>query len=399
MATIIKRGKKYSVVYNYVNDKGETKQKWESFESEKAAKKRKAEVEYQADQGTFIPPSKQTVREFLADFVSLYGEKRWGVSMYGNSCALIENYINPLIGDLKIQSITTRTTDKFVQTLQKTPAVDCGVRKNKDGHCVTDKTIEKIIKLLRCAFGQAVRWELISKNPFENTLIPKTTNKKRDIWDAETIMKALNECEDSRLYIAMNLSFACSLRIGEVLGLTWDNVHISEEEIANDNAYVFIDKELERASKRSLEALGNASVIHVFPSLFPNTSTRVVLKKPKTESSIRQVWLPKTLAYILREWKQAQDELKEYLGEEYQDYNLVVALPNGRPCENRVIMKEFEKQINLSKVKANPYRAVLAWFKKKYSDINDYMDFFEELAAEKAEKESLFALTPATATV
>ena len=71
MATIIKRGKKYSVVYNYVNDKGETKQKWESFESEKAAKKRKAEVEYQADQGTFIPPSKQTVREFLADFVSL----------------------------------------------------------------------------------------------------------------------------------------------------------------------------------------------------------------------------------------------------------------------------------------------------------------------------------------
>ena len=63
------------------------------------------------------------------------------------------------------------------------------------------------------------------------------------------------------------------------------------------------------------------------------------------------------------------------------------------------VMKEFEKQINLSKVKANPYRAVLAWFKKKYSDINDYMDFFEELAAEKAEKESLFALTPATATV
>ena len=102
MATIVKRGKKYSVVYNYVNDKGETKQKWESFESEKAAKKRKAEVEYQADQGTFIPPSKQTVKEFLADFVSLYGEKRWGVSMYGNSCALIENYINPIIGDLQV---------------------------------------------------------------------------------------------------------------------------------------------------------------------------------------------------------------------------------------------------------------------------------------------------------
>ena len=63
------------------------------------------------------------------------------------------------------------------------------------------------------------------------------------------------------------------------------------------------------------------------------------------------------------------------------------------------VMKEFKKQINLSKVKANPYRAVLAWFKQKYSDVNDYMDYFENLAAEKAQNESLFALIPATATV
>ena len=62
------------------------------------------------------------------------------------------------------------------------------------------------------------------------------------------------------------------------------------------------------------------------------------------------------------------------------------------------VMKEFKKQINLSKVKANPYRAVLAWFKQKYSDVNDYMDYFEKLAATKAQNESLFALTPATAT-
>ena len=32
-----------------------------------------------------------------------------------------------------------------------------------------------------------------------------------------------------------------------------------------------------------------------------------------------------------------------YLGDEYQDENLVLALPNGRPCENRIIAKEFEK--------------------------------------------------------
>ena len=256
---------------------------------------------------------------------------------------MIENYINPLIGDMKIQNITTRTTDKFVQELQKTKAVGSTFRPNKDGKLVSDRTVLEAVKLLRCAFGQAVRWELISKNPFEHTLCPKATYNRRDIWDAETIMKALNECEDSRLYIAMNLSFACSLRIGEVLGLTWDNVHITDDNIANDDAWIYVDKEWERVSKRALSILGEKGVIKVFPPLMPNTSTHVVLKTPKTESSVRKVWLPQTIAHILREWQKAQNELKEYLGDEYQDENLVLALPNGRPCENRIIAKEFEK--------------------------------------------------------
>ena len=82
---------------------------------------------------------------------------------------------------------------------------------------------------------------------------------------------------------------------------------------------------------------------HLFMPLFPNTSIRIILKKPKTDSSIRKVWLPKTPAYILQEWKSAQDELRALLRDKYQDYDLVVALANGHPCEDRIILKEFEK--------------------------------------------------------
>lgn len=42
------------------------------------------------------------------------------------------------------------------------------------------------------------------------------------------IRKALDECDDMKLYVAMNLSFACSLRLGEISGLTWDNVFITD---------------------------------------------------------------------------------------------------------------------------------------------------------------------------
>lgn len=262
------------------------------------------------------------------------------MSMYDSQTALIANYINPIIGDMEVQYITTRVVDKYIQTLQKTPSVS---RKNRKARTefVTNSTIEKIIKLLRCAFKQAVRWELIEKNPFDNVVLPKTEYKKRDIWDAETIRLALDQCTDSKLYIAMNLAFACSLRMGEILGLTWKNVHIEDENIATDNAYIYIEAELTRASKQAIETLGEKDIYHIFTPLMPNTSTRIILKKPKTDSSIRKVWLPKTVAYILREWKTSQEELKSFLGDEYQDFDLVVALPNGRPCENRIIEKEF----------------------------------------------------------
>lgn len=239
-----------------------------------------------------------------------------------------------------MQSITPRVVDKYIQTLQKTPCVSTKTRKARS-EFVSNQTIEKIIKLLRCSFKQAVRWELIGKNPFENTVLPKTEYKKRDIWDAETIRTALDQCTDSKLYVAMNLAFACSLRMGEILGLTWKNVHIEDENIAADNAYVYIEAELTRASKQAIEMLGEKDIFYIFTPLMPNTSTRLILKKPKTKSSERKVWLPKTVAYILREWKKAQGELKGFLGDKYQDFDLVVALPNGRPCENRIIEKEF----------------------------------------------------------
>ena len=77
--------------------------------------------------------------------------------MYDSQTALIANYINPIIGDMEVQDITTRVVDKYIQTLQKTPSVS---RKNRKARTefVTNSTIEKIIKLLRCAFKQAVRY-------------------------------------------------------------------------------------------------------------------------------------------------------------------------------------------------------------------------------------------------
>lgn len=340
MASITKRGKKYNVIYSYTDEQGRSRQKWETCKTLKEAQARKVAIESEMLKGTFIEPRKQTVEEFMWDFVKLYGEKKWGVSMYDSSCGLIVNYIIPIIGQKQMQEITPRAVDEFIQTLQHTRSVTTKTHKATSEY-LTNSNIEKIYKLLRCAFKQAVRWEIIGKNPFDNAILPRTHYKKREIWNADLIRQALDACTESKLYIAMNLSFACSLRLGEILGLTWDNVHISDADIAADDAWIYIDKELVRATQRAIEMLRERDILHIFTPIMKNTRTRLVLKRPKTESSIRKVWLPKTVAYILREWQKAQTEMKEFLGDEYEDFNLVISYKNGRPCDARMIEKAF----------------------------------------------------------
>ena len=368
MASIQKRGKKYAVVYSYEDSDGTKRQKCESYSTKKEATKRKAAVENEINNGTFIPPSSTTVRMFLKDFVELYGTKRWGLSAYTANTGLIENYINPLLGDQIVQDVNRRTVDRFIQQLQKTPPVETPYRHART-EFVTACTIEKIMKLMRCAFHQAVRWDMIGKNPFDDAILPKREKNVRAIWTSDIIRKALDNCSDGKLYVAINLAFACSMRLGEITGLQWDCVHISDQDIANDNAYVYIDKELARVDQKAIDAVGQKDIIFVFPRLMGGkSSTRLVLKKPKTESSVRKVWIPKTLAFILRDWKEKQDTLKEFMGVDYIDYNLVLAQETGRPCEDRIIGNQFErlkKSANLPNVVFHSLRHSSTTYKLK----------------------------------
>ena len=54
------------------------------------------------------------------------------------------------------------------------------------------------------------------------------------------------------------------------------------------------------------------------PLLYPQSSKRntsmLILKKPKTESSIRRVFIPATVAHQLKAWKREQERAKEALG-------------------------------------------------------------------------------------
>ena len=191
-----------------------------------------------------------------------------------------------------------------------------------------------------------MKWEYIGRNPTEHANLPKHEPQKREIWTAEEYLKAIEVCEDDLLSLCMQLAFSGSLRIGEITGLTWDCVDVSDEAIETQNAFIFVDKELTRVSRAAMVKLDNRDILYVFPAIMGvQGSTSLVLKTPKTASSVRKIWLPTTIARLLQKTKRAQEELIELIGEEYHNYNLVVALPNGRPVEERLVAKAFRSLI------------------------------------------------------
>ena len=135
------------------------------------------------------------------------------------------------MGEYNIQDINRRIADRFILELQKTAPVNTQFRKART-ETLPPCTIEKICKVMHCAFRQAVRWDMIPKNPFDDVLLPKKEKKVRAIWTVDIIRQALDNCSDGKLFIAINLAFACSLRMGEITGLTWDCVHITDQDIA-----------------------------------------------------------------------------------------------------------------------------------------------------------------------
>lgn len=355
MASIYARDGRFYVISTVYDDSGKRHQKWETFPTLPQANKRKLEIEHNEKIGTLVVPHCGTVSELLSEYVQLYGKVKWSPSVYQSNTSLIRHYVQPHLGNILLTDISAHTLEKYYQMLLKTPSVSNGKKKKKSasGGFVTPATIRKIHSLLRSAFTQGEKWDMIEKNPARLATVPKHVAKKREIWDASTLFLAIESCKDERLKLCMNLAFAASLRIGELLGLTWDCVDVSEESIMAGTCSVSITKELQRVKREAIEALEGRDIIAIFPDQSPGSKSVVVLKKPKTISSIRKVFLPKTVAKMLVAWKMEQDATREALGNTYNDFNLVIATPYGMPTDSSVIrkaMKELIKENDLPPV-------------------------------------------------
>ena len=319
MASIVQRNKSFSVVYT-IYDGEKKRQKWETYHSYEAALRRKEQLDliqlYEKERARY---QEGTLAQFLEEYVELYGRIHWACSTYTSNEGLIRNYIIPFMGSMRLSEFTPKVIAALYGKLQSDPKISPSIMTN-------------IHKLLHSAFEQAVLWEYVPRNPFRKANVPKAFPTEIPMLTTDEIKILIQNCDNPMLSIAIHLAFAGSLRKGEILALTWDNVDFQKGTIS-------VSKTLKRVRRDTVDVLNGKDILYQFPAVFDEGRTVTVLKCPKTKSSIRTVYLPDYVLDVLQEWKETLKPVKR------NHPDLVLRYSNGRPLSEETLPRLLERQL------------------------------------------------------
>lgn len=255
---------------------------------------------------TYLEPSKITVAQWMKIWLEEYKKHSIKVTSYVTINQQMNYYINPRIGECKLNELRNDTVQKFINNMVN------------DGY--SWNTINKARSALHSALEQAVINELIVKNPVNKIKMPTKQKKEVKVLSLEEQKKLIDiapEFANGEIFI---LILGTGLRVGEALALTWDDIDFNNE-LLNINK----------------------TQIEVLTKFAPNKKDITDKKKyigygsPKTQSSNRIVPLLPNLIVMLEELKIKQEEQKIKFGESYQDNKLVFCIPNGLPIRKNVL--------------------------------------------------------------
>jgi integrase len=247
-----------------------------------------AEAMGDAARGVVYDDENMTVGEYLDRYLSDAVRGSVRQSTFDRDSYLIRAHIKPILGRVKLKNLTPVN----VQTLYR-DRLDVGL---------APSTVNKIHTVLHKAFGQAVRWSLIPRNPTDAVKAPRPAPEEMRPHSADETRRLLDAGKGDRLEALYVLAVTTGMRRGELLGLKWSDLDL-------ENARLSIQRTLTRTDNGKRVALGDL----------------------KTKKSGRTIRLTPQAVKALRshlEWQLGQIEAR---GDLYEDQGLVFASEAGTP--------------------------------------------------------------------
>lgn len=297
--------------------------------TEEEAKKKLHELQHQLDNGIWQEASKVTLHEFYIYWLDTCKRRQIKQSTYTAYAGYLTKHLEQPFGNTKLTKLTTASLQDFFNY--------------KVDNEISIKTALNIERALHECLRLAVEMDLIKKNPCDGIHMPTREKEEVVILTMAQEQALLDASQEFRLGCFVRFNLMTGLRIGELLGLRWEDVDFL-------TPCIRIRRTLGRLQKRET-ALGQEQR--------KGPATEIVVTAPKTKSSRRIIPLTESAKQELQEWKARQDREKYLAAEAWENpENYVVTQENGKYYEPKTFTHYYEKMLETAELPHFKYHAL-----------------------------------------
>src|SRR5260221_3110335 len=160
--------------------------------------------------GTFVEPVKLTIDEYLDKWLATAARVRVRERTFDDYSEKLKRYVRPVIGKLRLGDV--RPLD--VQLIYTTMA-DCGL---------SSRTIRYTHAILASALKQAVRWNMLARNPCEAVDLPRTERREMQALSPEETGRFLAKASEDEFGTLFGFALVTGMRPEEYLALKWSDI-------------------------------------------------------------------------------------------------------------------------------------------------------------------------------
>lgn len=215
------------------------------------------------DAGTYVVPSAEPLGRFLATWLESRRHDLRPSTLHGYR-GVVDRYTSDIAG-IALRDLTARHLQALYGRM-----LDAGL---------SARTVRTLHVVLHRALADAVRWDVLARNPADAVRPPRLAPTEMATWDAGALSAFLavaSDAADPGTFVAVYLAATTGMRRAEVCGLAWDHI------------------DLDAATLRVVRT---------------RTSVGGTVREgpPKTAKGRRVIDLDASTVALLRRWKLAQD--------------------------------------------------------------------------------------------
>ncbi|WP_424536911.1 site-specific integrase [Sphaerisporangium viridialbum] len=310
---------------------GQRKRKWAYGKTREETHERWLKLHEASRKGPVVTKSPK-LADYLARWLRDVVEPNLAPKTVANYEMFTRLYILPNLGAKRLDKLTVQDVQTWVNKI-RTLCQCCAQGKDAArpethsnparrqhccavGKCCRQKpsewTVHDAYMTLRAALSNAVREEILTRNVAANVKMSVPRRSKAKPWnvdEARTFLESARTRQDP-MYPAYVLVLVLGLRLGEALGLRWEDVDL-------DRAEMTIGWQLQRVSGKLLH------------------------RETKTEASDAVLPFPDIVTTALRARRAEQQMARESAGDGWHETGLVFTTASGRPVEPSNFRRSF----------------------------------------------------------